>query len=136
MMKSPKSTELRPYEPKYDRPDRMTRDELEFAWLASIYSEPSFCRESMLNGLDESMFKNHDYFYLGIHLLRELSYETVNGVPTALPEESIKQIMAMNLVSRLEEAFDRMLFMPSFYKTYSSEIEKRSNRKFDLEWNG
>lgn len=114
----------------------MSQQELEFAWLASIYSRPEFCRKNMLYGVDQSMFQNQKFFELGLKMLRADDYSENQNVPLPPPDWLLSELLDLQIVARLEIAFDEMQFMPAFYKFYCAEIERRAEEDIKPEWIG
>jgi hypothetical protein len=110
--------------PLYDQPRKMTQQQLELAWLASLYERPEDCRKVGLMGLDHSRFSNESLFEIGVAILRDVNFTGRN------PDDSlIEKMIRGSWFSKIEKACDSMIHLPSLYKIYCQEIELRASVK-------
>lgn len=90
--------------------------------MASIYTHPDLARSSGgLNGLDESMFEQKDFFHWGVRLLRDLPERAL--VNPEIPEPLLKDLMEAKMLSKLEAEYDKAIFTIWGYKELCAEIE-------------
>lgn len=118
---------------KYDDFRNMGSEGLELRWSGCIFWAPEDCRRSGgLLGLDETMFRTPLYFNIGLSLLRRKDFKDWNSLPQAY----LKALIEKGLHSRLNGLWDitDSTFLPSLYKVYSHEIERRADKRFDAAW--
>lgn len=110
----------------------MSQNQLEMAWLGAIFHDPQNARKSGLAGLDQSMFRNKEWFRFGLQMLRDANFQ---GLQTVIEDMAwYQELIRLGIVAKINEADSAQLFLPAFYKAYCLEIESRHDDGLTPSW--